>query len=83
MAEGCIQEREALPGVEARHSPSGRGEGVGRLHKVEHMVEVVVGVVEHRGADHEDEAAHAVLVEPHGKPGADEHLHRQMAEYIA
>jgi len=82
MAEGCRQEGEALPGVEARHGPGGRREGGRRLHHVEHVVEVVVGVVEHGGADREDEAAHATLGEPRGKPGAGEHHQSQVAEDV-
>mmetsp|Transcript_65582 Transcript_65582/g.155390 ORF Transcript_65582/g.155390 Transcript_65582/m.155390 type:complete len:277 (-) Transcript_65582:24-854(-) len=82
VAEGCRQEGEALPCVEARHGPGHRRKREGRLHHVEHVVEVVVGVVEHGGADREDEAAHAVLGEPRGKPRADEHLQGQVAEDV-
>mmetsp|Transcript_63852 Transcript_63852/g.152754 ORF Transcript_63852/g.152754 Transcript_63852/m.152754 type:complete len:213 (+) Transcript_63852:169-807(+) len=83
VAEGCRQEGEALPGVETRHDPTCGGEGVGRLQHVDHVEEVVVGVVGHGGADCKDQAAHAVLTDPLRKPGADEHRHSQMAEDIA
>jgi len=84
VAERGRGERELLPGSEARHGPEEERKGVGRLHHVDDVPEVVVGIVEHARAHNQNEALEFLDGDPEvlPQPERQEDLEREVAEIV-